>query len=205
MRCALLYSGGKDSTLAALLLDPFYDVTLVSGSFGICDTDPARESASAAGFDHVTVELDLDVAHDAAERIHDDGYPRNGIQQVHEHAVETVASGDWLTDADGIDTVAAVADGTRRDDRVPTVDRPLAQSVEDRFDVDYLAPLAGIGRGAIDAMAADKLIVESGPSAEVPKADYEVELRALLRERYGEGAVADVFPEHTQSRVKGLR
>ncbi|MGB9933344.1 DUF7411 family protein [Haloarcula amylolytica] len=205
MECALLYSGGKDSTLAALLLDPFYDVTLVSGSFRVCDTDPARESASAVGFDHATVDLDPNVAHDAVEQMYDDGYPRNGIQQVHEHAVETVASADWVAGADGIDTLDAVADGTRRDDRVPTVGRPLAQSVEDRFGVDYLAPLAGIGRGAIDAMAADRLIVESGPSAEIPKADYEVELRALLRERYGEGAVADVFPEHTQSRVQGLR
>ncbi|WP_336330296.1 DUF7411 family protein [Haloarcula sp. CGMCC 1.2071] len=205
MRCGLLYSGGKDSTLAALLLDPFYDVTLVSGSFGVCDTDPARESASAVGFDHATVDLDPDVAHDAVEQMHDDGYPRNGIQRVHEHAVETVARGDWIADIDGIDTFDAAADGTRRDDRVPTIERPLAQSVEDRFGVDYLAPLAGIGRGAIDAMAADKLVVESGPSAEIQKADYEVELRALLRERYGEGAVADVFPEHTQSRVRGLR
>ena len=205
MECALLYSGGKDSTLAALLLDPFYDVTLVSGSFRVCDTDPARESALAVGFDHATVDLDPNVAHDAVEQMYDDGYPRNGIQRVHEHAVETVARGDWLADTDGIDTLDAVADGTRRDDRVPTVGRPLAQSVEDRFGVDYLAPLAGIGRGAIDAMAADRLIVESGPSAEIPKADYEVELRELLRERYGEGAVADVFPEHTQSRVRGLR
>ena len=205
MHCALLYSGGKDSTLAALLLDPFYDVTLVSGSFGVGTVDPARESATAVGFDHATVDLDPEVAQDAVERMHDDGYPRNGIQRVHEHAVETVAAGDWLDDADGIDTLAAVADGTRRDDRVPTIERPLAQSVEDRFVVDYLAPLAGVGRGAIDAMAADRLVVESGPSAEVPKADYEVELRALLRERYGAGAVADVFPEHTQSRVRGLR
>jgi len=205
MRCALLYSGGKDSTLAALLLDPFYDVTLVSGSFGVRDTDPARESAAAVGFDHVTVDLDPDVAHDAVEQMHDAGYPRNGIQRVHEHAVETVARGDWLTDVDDIDTFDAVADGTRRDDRVPTIERPLAQSVEDRFGVDYLAPLAGIGRGAIDAMAADRLVVESGPSAEIPKADYEVELRELLRERYGEDAVADIFPEHTQSRVRGLR
>jgi len=143
MRAGLLYSAGKDSTLAALLLDDFYDVTLVTASFGVVDPDPAREAAAALGFPHETVELDQDVAHDAVERMHDDGYPRNGIQRVHEHAVERVAAGDaW----------DAVADGSRRDDRVPTIDRPLAQSVEDRFGVDYLAPLAGIGRGAIDDM-----------------------------------------------------
>ena len=88
---------------------------------------------------------------------------------------------------------------------MPTVERPLAQSVEDRFGVDYLAPLAGIGRGAIDAMAADRLVVETGPSESVPKADYEVELRALLADEYGEGAVDAVFPDHTQSRVRGRR
>jgi len=195
MRAALLYSAGKDSTLAALLLDPFYDVTLVTASFGIVDPEPGREAAEALGFPHETVELDPDVARDAVEQMHADGYPRNGIQQVHEHAVERVAAGTW----------DAVADGTRRDDRVPTIDRPLAQSVEDRFDVDYLAPLAGVGRGAIDDMAADRLVVETGPSETIPKADYEVELRALLADEFGDGAVGEVFPTHTQSRVRGLR
>ncbi|WP_135303887.1 DUF7411 family protein [Haloarcula amylovorans] len=198
MHCGLLYSAGKDSTLSALLLDPFYDVTLVTGTFGIANLAPAREAAEAVGFAHETVELDPSVAHAAVSQMSDDGYPRNGIQQVHEHAVETLAAGEWT------DSLDAVADGTRRDDRVPTIDRPLAQSVEDRFDVDYLAPLAGVGRGAIDAMAAEKLEVEAGPSEAIPKADYEVELRTLLAEEYGESAVGEVFPEHTQSRVRGL-
>ena len=199
MRCGLLYSAGKDSTLAALLLDPFYEITLVSCTFGVVDPAPAREAAASVGFGHETVDLDPDVAHEAVERMHDDGFPRNGIQRVHEHAVETVAAGGWT------DRLDAVADGTRRDDRVPTVERPFAQSVEDRFDVDYLAPLAGIGRGAIDEMAAASLDVETGPSDEIQKGDYEVELRALLAERYGEDAVDDIFPEHTQSRVRGRR
>lgn len=198
MRCGLLYSAGKDSTLAALLLDPFYDVTLVSGTFGVVDPDPASDAADSVGFDHATLELDPAVAEDAVARMVADGYPRNGIQQVHEHAVERLAEA-WT------DRVDAIADGTRRDDRVPTVERPLAQSVEDRFDVDYLAPLAGIGRGAIDEMAAAKLVVETGPSETVPKADYEVELRALMRAEYGESAVGEVFPDHTQSRVRGRR
>ena len=195
MRAALLYSAGKDSTLAALFLEEFYDVTLVTASFGVVDPEPAREAAAALGLPHETVALDPDVGHDAVARMYGDGYPRNAIQQVHEHAVERVAAAEW----------DAVADGTRRDDRVPTVDRPLAQSVEDRFDVDYLAPLAGIGRGAVDEMVADTLVVENGPSAEIAKADYEVELRALLAEEHGNGAVDEVFPAHTQSRVRGRR
>ncbi|MFC7076691.1 DUF7411 family protein [Haloarcula halophila] len=198
MRCGLCYSAGKDSTLAAVLLDPFYEVVLLSGTFGVVEPEPAREAAAAVGFDHRTVDLDPSVAEEAVAQMYADGFPRNAIQQVHEHAVETVARR-----ADDID-IDAVADGTRRDDRVPTIERPFAQSVEDRFGVDYLAPLAGVGRDAIDDMAERTLVVETGPSAQVPKADYEVELRALLAERYGESAVDAVFPEHTQSRVRGL-
>ncbi|WP_324759778.1 DUF7411 family protein [Haloarcula sp. GH36] len=198
MRCGLCYSAGKDSTLAAVLLDPFYEVVLLSGTFGVVDPDPAREAAAAVGFDHLTVDLDPSVAEEAVEQMYADGFPRNAIQQVHEHAVETVSERAEDLDID------AVADGTRRDDRVPTIERPFAQSVEDRFGVDYLAPLAGVGRDAIDDMAARTLVVESGPSDRIPKADYEVELRALLAERYGQDAVDEVFPEHTQSRVRGL-
>jgi predicted subunit of tRNA(5-methylaminomethyl-2-thiouridylate) methyltransferase len=132
---------------------------------------------------------------EAVERIRDDGYPRNGIQRVHDHALEQVAEL-------GFD---AVADGTRRDDRVPSVSRAQAQSYEDRHGVDYLAPLSGFGRGAVDAMVEANLEVTVGPSEDIPRADYEGELRALLREEHGEEAVGEVFPAHDQTYVEGLR
>ena len=198
MRCGLLYSAGKDSTLAALVLADFFDVTLVSGRFGILDdvVEHGRDAADAVSFPFESLALDREVADEAVERMVADGYPSEGIQLVHEHALETLAdSGAW----------DAVADGTRRDDRAPTVDRSLAQSVEDRYDVEYVAPLAGFGRGAIDRLVEERLVVESGPSESVPKADYETELRALMAAEYGADAVAEVFPAHTQSRVVGLR
>jgi predicted subunit of tRNA(5-methylaminomethyl-2-thiouridylate) methyltransferase len=196
MRCGLLYSGGKDSTLAALVLDPFYEVTLVTATFGIADVvSPGRRAAEAVGFDFETIELDRTIAEAAVERMVTDGYPRTGIQRVHEHAVETIAGSEFQ----------AIADGTRRDDRVPTIDRSVAQSVEDRLDVDYLAPLSGFGRDAIDALVEAHLRVETGPSEAIPKADYETELRALMAEEHGAETVADVFPEHTQSRVVGRK
>ncbi len=215
---AVLHSGGVDSTLAALLLDRFYDVTLVTATFGVTAShEHARESAAAVSLPSVTVDLDRSVAEAAVDRMVADGYPRAGIQRVHEHAVETVAadaadlladeeSGEAGADEHGFGAVdrAAVADGTRRDDRVPSIDRSLAQSVEDRHGVDYLRPLAGIGRGAIDAMAERALRVETGPSEAVPTGDYEADLRALLADEHGSGAVESVFPEHTQSRVVGL-
>lgn len=196
MDCALCYSGGKDSSLAALVLDGFYDVRLVTAHFDVTDDwAHAERAAEALGFPFETVVLDRAVAEEAVERILADGYPRNGIQTVHEHALDRVA--------EALDT-DAVADGTRRDDRVPTVSRAQAQSLEDRHEVDYLSPLSGFGRGAVDRLVEATLAVESGPSEEVPKADYEGELRALLAE-HPEGAVADVFPDHEQTYVRGRR
>jgi predicted subunit of tRNA(5-methylaminomethyl-2-thiouridylate) methyltransferase len=194
MDAAVLFSGGKDSALAALLLARFYDVTLVTGTFGI--TDDWRHAGRAADRLNVpfrTVDLDPAVADDAVDRMRSDGYPRNGIQRVHEHALEHAATLD----------VAAVADGTRRDDRVPTVDRATARSLEDRHGVDHLAPLAGVGSGAVDALANAHLTVRAGPSEAVPRADYETELRTRLADRAGSDAVESVFPDHEQTVVRG--
>jgi predicted subunit of tRNA(5-methylaminomethyl-2-thiouridylate) methyltransferase len=193
---ALCYSGGKDSTLAALLLDRFYDVTLVTARFGVTDDwRHARDAAAALAYEFDTADMDRSVAEAAVEQIREDGYPRNGIQRVHEHALETVASRD----------VDAVADGTRRDDRVPSVSRAQAQSLEDRHGIDYLAPLSGLGRGAVDRLVERHLDVHEGPSETVAKADYESELRALLRDQHGDEAVRAAFPDHVQTAVRGLR
>jgi hypothetical protein len=196
MRLALLFSGGKDSTLAGLLLDSFYEVTLVTAHFGVTgDWRHARAVAETLGFDFAALELDRSVATAAVERMREDGFPRNGIQRAHEAALEAVADLDY----------EAVADGTRRDDRIPSVSRAQAQSLEDRHGVDYIAPLSGFGRGAVDRLVERRLEVESGPSEDLSKGDYEAELRALLADRAGEGAVAEIFPDHTQTRVVGLR
>ncbi|WP_418280882.1 DUF7411 family protein [Halorubrum sp. DTA98] len=194
MELALLYSGGKDSSLAALLLDRFYDVRCVTGSFGLTDDwEHAERAATALGFPFDRVELDRAVAEEAAETMLADGYPRNGIQRVHEHALESIAELD----------VDAVADGTRRDDRVPTVSRAQAQSLEDRHGVDYISPLSGFGRHAVDRLVEATFEVEQGPSEEIPKADYEGEIRALIAETHDESAVAAVFPDHDQTYVHG--
>lgn len=194
MELALLYSGGKDSSLAALILDSFYDVTLVTAHFGLTeDFEHGKAAAEALGFPFDTVELDRRVAEEAVERMLEDGYPRNGIQRVHEHALEVVAERD----------VEAIADGSRRDDRVPTVSRATAQSLEDRHGIDYLAPLSGFGRHAVDRLVEQELDVETGPSEKISRADYEGELRELIRSTHGEGAIETVFPEHDQTIVRG--
>mgnify|MGYP000436382546 CR=1 FL=1 len=200
---AALFSAGKDSALAAALLDPFYDVTLCNCTFALDGlpsvTGTAREAGERVGFPVERVELDESVAREAVDRMVADGYPREGIQTVHEHALETVAARASV----GGEPFSAVADGTRRDDRAPAIDRPFAQSLEDRNGIDYLRPLAGYGRGAIDELAERLLEVQTGPSEAIPTGDYETELRALMAEEHGEGTVSEIFPEHTQSRVRG--
>jgi len=52
-------------------------------------------------------------------------------------------------------------------------------------------------------MVEETLTVERGPSAELPKGDYESEIRTLIREEYGQETVEECFPAHTQSRVTG--
>ena len=196
MELGLLYSGGKDSTLAALVLERFYDVTLVTAHFGITDEyEHAGRAAEATDFAFRALEMDREVAEKAVEKMREDGYPRNGIQHTHEHALEAVADLDF----------DAIADGTRRDDRVPTVSRAQAQSLEDRHNVDYISPLVGFGRSAVDGLVDAELDVEVGPSEEIPRADYEAELRAVLAEEHGEDAIRDVFPDHDQTYVHGLR
>ena len=196
MRLGLLYSGGKDSTLAALMLEGFYDVTLTTATFGITDDwTYARDTAQSLEFDFERLELDPDVAADAVETIRSDGFPRNGIQRVHQHALEALAQS-------GFD---AIADGTRRDDRVPTVSRAQAQSLEDRHDVDYIAPLSGFGRQAVDRLVESTLDVTVGPSEEITRADYEAELRALIVEADGEEAIGSIFPDHEQTHVTGVQ
>ena len=194
MELALLYSGGKDSSLAAHLLDRFYDVRCVTGSFGLTDDwEHAERAAAELGFPFERVDLDRAVAEEAVETMLADGYPRNGIQRVHEHALDTIASHD----------VDAIADGTRRDDRVPTFSRAQAQSLEDRHEIDYISPLSGFGRHAVDRLVEETFDVQQGPSEEVPKADYEDELRTLIAEEHGEGTVDEVFPAHDQTYVHG--
>lgn len=193
MECGLLFSAGKDSSLAALLLEEFYDVTLVTAHFDITDDwKHARRGAEALGFPFESLVLPEEAADSAVEQMYNDGFPRAGIQHVHETALETAA-----------ERFDVIADGTRRDDRVPTVSRAVAQSLEDRHGVDYIAPLSGFGRAAVDHLVETHLQIESGPSEEIPKGDYETELRARIRARWGSEAVEEIFPKHDQTRVIG--
>jgi predicted subunit of tRNA(5-methylaminomethyl-2-thiouridylate) methyltransferase len=191
MKAGVLFSGGKDSALTALLLSPFAQIELVTMSFGIVPNDAAAV-ARALGFPHVTIDLEDELATTSVDAMIKDGYPNRGINQVHKTALERAA-----------ERYRFVADGTRRDDKAPLLTLREARSLEDRLRVDYVRPLLGYGRRAIDALAAAHLEVIYGEGISF---DYEVELRRLMAISYGQEAVNRVFPKrHLQSRVTGRK
>ena len=191
MKVGVLFSGGKDSALAALLLGPFAQIELVTMSFGIVPND-AASVARVLGFPHVTIGLEEDLATATVDAMIKDGYPNRGINHLHKTALERAAA-----------RYQVVADGTRRDDKAPILNAREARSLEDRSGVDYVRPLLGYGRRAIDVLAAALLEVTYG---ECISFDYEVELRTVMERSYGYEAVKAVFPqEHIQSRVTGRK
>jgi predicted subunit of tRNA(5-methylaminomethyl-2-thiouridylate) methyltransferase len=191
MKAGVLFSGGKDSALTALLLSPFAKIELVTMSFGIVPNDAAT-SAHALGFPHTTVSLEEELAVTAVDVMIKDEYPNRGLNEVHKAALECAAQ-----------RYPIVADGTRRDDKAPLLTLQEARSFEDRFRVDYIRPLLGYGRRVIDVLAATHLEVIYG---ECISFDYEVELRRLMETSYGQQAINRIFPSrHLQSKVIGRK
>ena len=188
----VLFSGGKDSSLSAILLEPFFDVTLATCNFGFGETwKPAAKVASELGFPHEVLQIDGAILESACELAVSDGYPNRAINCIHNCALSCAAAGH-----------AVIADGTRRDDRVPMLKLPEAQRIEDRCGCMYVRPLLGYGRRAVDALVDTHLKIAEDESEKIEKSDYEVELRAMIKERHGTGVVQDIFPgRHIQSRV----
>jgi predicted subunit of tRNA(5-methylaminomethyl-2-thiouridylate) methyltransferase len=190
MKVRVLYSGGQDSSLSAVLLEPFFDVELVTCSFGSDAWRHAQKAAGAIGFPFKVLELGPEVMDGCVDLILKHGYPRYGINYVHRAALEAVA-------AEGAEHVS---DGTRRDDHSPVLTMPEVRSLEMRYGVSYVRPLAGYGKKAIGALVKRHFEVVEGPDIE--KADYEAEIRSSIKQMYGERTVKRLFPtQHPQSRV----
>jgi predicted subunit of tRNA(5-methylaminomethyl-2-thiouridylate) methyltransferase len=191
MKAGVLFSGGKDSALAALLLSPFAQIELVTVSFGVMPNDAAT-LAQILGFRHVMISLEKELAMTSITTMIKDGYPNRGLNQVHKTALERAA-----------ECYRFVADGTRRDDKAPLLTLQEARSFEDRMHVDYIRPLLGYGRRTIDRLATELLEVIYG---ECISFDYEVELRQLMGSSFGYETVNRVFPKrHLQSKVTGRK
>lgn len=191
MNISVLFSGGKDSSLAAILLEPFFEVTLVTCNFGFAETwKTARKAASELGFPHEILQIDGSIIESACDMAVSDGYPNRAIDHIHTRALQYAASGHLI-----------LADGTRRDDRVPMLGSSDVQRLEDTCGCMYIRPLLGYGRRAVDALVDIHLEIVEDESERIEKSDYEAELRALIEERYDREMVHAIFPRHIQSRV----
>ena len=194
MKAHILFSGGKDSSLSALLLEPYFEIQLLTCNFGILPTgEVAKGIAEELGFPHQIIVPDMEILKTAAEIVQKDGFPNGAINYIHRQVLEMLAQED---------DIELIADGLRRDDRVPHLERSEIQSFEDRTKVLYCSPLMGFGRSAINKMIDSNLVITEEESAVILKCDYEAELREYLYREIGEEETHKNFPaSHKQSRV----
>jgi predicted subunit of tRNA(5-methylaminomethyl-2-thiouridylate) methyltransferase len=195
MKAAVLYSGGKDSTLMAFLLQKMgYQVELVTMNFGIYPSyGPARESARNLGFNHNIFEAESSILEKAVSIVIKDGFPNHGINFLHLKSLELVS-----------EKFKVVADGTRRDDRVPKLDKNIIRSFEDRKNVEYIN-LAGFGHKTINQLVEKIFEIKKEPTSFQNNSDFEIEIRHLISQREGKEFAENLFPPHIQSRVIGWR
>ena len=195
MKAGVLYSGGKDSSIVAVILKKLgYEVELITVNFGVYPSwKAAAESSSNLGFKHRILMADPDILKDAVDTIINDGFPNNGINHIHKYALELAAKDYSL-----------VADGTRRDDKVPKLDFNEIRSFEDRNGVEYIN-LGGFGHKSINSLSKTLFEVKKELSSRENNSDYEIEIRFLISELEGDELAFKIFPEHLQSSVIGWR
>ncbi|MBQ7927605.1 MAG: hypothetical protein IJ287_02500 [Methanobrevibacter sp.] len=193
MKAGVLYSGGKDSSFVAVMLERLgLDVELCTANFGVYDSYiPAGKSADALGFKHNVLKMDYDILDETCEMIMNDGFPNDGIKFIHAQTVEAVA-----------DDYDIIADGTRRDDRTPKLNVNQIRSLEDRKDVQYIN-LDSFGHKSVKLITSSLFEISHEKSNKDNSSDFEVEIRTLIDEKGGNSL--DIFPEHYQTRVIGYK
>ncbi len=192
MKAGVLFSGGKDSSLAAILLSRDYSVELNTYVFSPeRDVSGVRRAAETLGFPWKIRVFPPGLLTAAVESILEKGHPAEAIGLVHGRALRDLAS-----------HYKVVADGTRFDDRVPMLTRDEVLSLQDTCRCSYVRPLLGYPRREVDRLAGKYLSFALGETGTLENGDYEVELREAVNAR-GRDA-GSLFPAfHEQSLVLG--
>ncbi len=184
MKIGVLYSGGKDSSLAAILLGTYYEVELNTFVFDPLRQIPGLEAAARAlGYPLKKRVFPEGMVNEMANMVIAKGYPNDAINAVHLAAIESLAR-----------EYPVVGDGTRFDDRVPMLSRDAVQSLMSRTGSSYVRPLLGIVRREVDRLADQLLVVQYGETGSISNGDYEAELRDAIRARGLDPA--PLFPRH---------
>ena len=152
MKAGVLYSGGKDSSLAAILLGTYYEVELNTFVFDPLRHIPTLEAAAdVLGYPLKKRVFAEGMLNEMADLIIAKGYPNDAINAVHQAAIESLAAEYYV-----------VGDGTRFDDRVPMLSRETVQSLMSRTGCSYVRPLLGYPRHEVDRLADQLLVVQYG-------------------------------------------
>lgn len=194
MKAGVLYSGGKDSSLASIMLGTYYEVELNTFVFDPLRHIPTLEAAAEAlGYPLKKRVFREGMVQEMADLVIAKGYPNDAINAVHQAAVESLAA-----------EYNVVGDGTRFDDRVPMLPREMVQSLGSRTGCSYVRPLLGYVRREVDRLADQLLVVQYGETGMIRNGDYEAEIRDAIRARGLDPA--PLFPaHHEQSLVVGRR
>ncbi|MCK8518960.1 DUF7411 family protein [Methanoculleus sp. 7T] len=194
MEAGVLFSGGKDSALAAILLARDYEVELNTCVFDSNRDVPAvRAAAAALDLPFQRRVLGNDLLEEAVDLLLSCGYPNDAINMVHLAAVEALSR-----------EYGVVGDGTRREDRVPRLERSAVQHLETTTGCSYVRPLLGYGKPEVERLAGRLLVVQYGETGSIGNGDYEQEIRSAVRARGIDPA--SLFPSrHLQSLVVGKR
>ena len=193
MKAGVLYSGGKDSSLIAVILKRMgITVELVTANFGVYNSYiPASKSAEALNLNHKVLKLDKEILKKTTKIIIEDGFPNNGINYIHKNVIEKITH-----------IYPIIADGTRRDDKTPKLDKNQIKSLEDRKNIQYIN-LDGFGFRTIETLSNNLFKISNEKTNKENSSDYEIEIRCLMEE---EGySSKDFFPEHYQTRVLGFK
>ena len=191
-KAVVLFSGGKDSSLAALIMSNFFDIELVTATFGLLTNwENAQKVAKKLKFPFRLLKLDRKIIEEAAEITVKNGFPNNGIKYIHQKTLQEVAKNSQI-----------IIDGVRRNDRVPVLTTPEVISFEDRFQVHYIQPLIGISRKTINLLTNRYFTIKGYKSTAFKGAEYEFELRDLIKKKYGASKIKKIFPKnHTHTIV----
>ena len=194
MKAGVLYSGGKDSSLASIMLGTYYEVELNTFVFDPLRQIPTLEAAAEVlGYPLKKRVFRQGMVNEMTDLVIAKGYPNDAINAVHQAAIESLAA-----------EYDVVGDGTRFDDRVPMLKRDAVQSLMSRTGCSYVRPLLGFPRSEVDRLADRLLVVKYGVTGTIPNGDYEAEIRDAIRARGLEPASR--FPaHHEQSLVVGRK
>jgi predicted subunit of tRNA(5-methylaminomethyl-2-thiouridylate) methyltransferase len=194
MKAGVLFSGGKDSSLAAIMLGTYYEVELNFFVF-----DPSRQvpsvdaAAQVLGFPLKKRVFRKGFLDEMVDLVKTCGYPNEAINTVHQVAVETLSS-----------EYAVVGDGTRFNDRVPMLTRAEVQSLGNRTGCSYVRPLLGYVKSEVDRLVDRFLVVKYGETGTIRNGDYEAEIREACASRGID--TSSLFPaHHDQSLVIGRK